>query len=284
MKLYAILIVCALVIPAGISAQYDHFSYEQGRFHPDMSVFVFAESTSLKVSPAIDASDRILLNHGDRVTILVNTMVVSERRGIKQYWYQVEHTSDSGKVTSGFIPGHDIALGAVTFQIDYRRDLLLFQITDFNPSEAYTLTAKIVRNGKIVKMLECPFIDFHLNPPFPDYSVAVAKNIQTRIDDKSEVAEIAFFHAKSEYPAGNLHLIWNGENLDRICETVYLKEPGLFEYDSWVVYPGREGVKPGHIMMVEVIKEFNEDAEEYMVTERITTLYKWDGESITVVE
>lgn len=281
MKWYSLFLALSLAVTFEGIAQYDHFSYEKGLFQTEMSVFVFAENAVLKTRPSIISQDVETLNHGDRVMVMANSMVEVERNGIKQYWYEVQHTSDSGRISNGFIQGHDLALGGVTFQIDYRRDLLLFQVTKYNVSEAYTLTAKIVRNGKIVKSIECPFIDFHLNPPLLDYSVSVLKNIQANIDEKSEVAEISFFHERADFPLGTLYLIWNGENLAKICETMYLKEPGLFEYDSWVVYPGREGVKPGHVMMVEVIREFDEETESYVVLDRIENLFRWDGIQVT---
>lgn len=284
MKWYPLVLAVLIFAPFESIAQYDHFSYEDGHFQTQMSVFVFTENTALKSRPSVVSQDMAYLNQGERVVILVNSMVETERNGIKQYWYEVQHTSDSGKISRGYIQGHDLALGGVTFQIDYRRDLLLIQVSKYNVSEAYTLNAKIVRNGKTVKSIECPFIEFHLNPPLPNYSVSVLKNIQANIDERSEVAEIAFFHKRPDFPSGNLYLVWNGENLDMICETMYLMEPGLFEYDSWVVYPGREGVERGHVMMVEVIKEFDEETESYVVVDRVNTLFRWDGIKVTRLE
>lgn len=282
MKTLAWFVACLLGSLTAM-AQYDYFSYENGRFQSEMTVYVYEEECMLKSRPGPDGADILTLKQGDRLLVLYCAMVETERNGVIQYWYQVEYQTPEG-VTTGYVKGHDLALGALTFMIDYKRDLLLFRIFAFNPSEAYTLQAKVLRNGQTLKSITTPFIDFHLNPTCPDYSIAVLKNIQARIDEKSEVAEISFFHSRTDMPLGVLYLIWNGENLDRICETMYLKEPGLFEYDSYIVYPGREGVKAGTVKQVEIIREFDEEKEEYVVVEKIETLYVWDGVKISITE
>jgi hypothetical protein len=263
------------------STQYDYFAFESGIFQPEMTAWVYEEHTTLKSRPATDSRDLAHLTHGDRVLVMHSTGVQHQRNGVIHYWYNVSWTNDSGRVITGFIPGNDLALGAVTFQLHYRRDLLLFRIMTYNPSEAYTMEAKVVRNGQTVAQIETPFIDFHLNPAYFNYSVSVLKNIQTRIDSISEVAEITFYHLNQDRPSGTLYLIWSGEHLDRICETMYLHEPLLFIYESYIVYPGQEGVKPGTVKHVEIIREYNEEKEDYIVVEKIGTVYVWDGKLIS---
>jgi len=278
--------ICILFLWLGVPpamGQYDYFVFEKGQFLNGMSVYVFSTNAPIKQRPAINAPDMVTLSHGAQVSVLSNPMVQAERGGIIHYWYQVEYTSDSGRVISGFISGHDLAMGAASFQIDYRKEILLLQITRFNPESAYTMSAKMIRNGAEIAQIRFPFIDFHGNPPLPEYSLSVLKNIQPGIDEKSEVAEISFYHANSGFPAGILYLIWNGEHLARLCETMYLLEPNLFEYDSYLVYPGRNGVKPGTVMVVETIKEFVEEQQEYILTEQNRIVYKWDGQKVAVV-
>lgn len=266
-----------------INAQYDYFSYDNGKFNVGMDVYVFSEEVALKANPFTTAEDVTILQHGERLKILQSLENRIERNGVLQNWYQVV-LEDNEEIFYGYISGHDLALGAVTFIMDYKRDLLLFQITGYQRNEAYTMTAKIVRDGKVLREIEVPFIDFPNNPAYPDYSVAVLKNIQTGIDRRSEVAEITFFHTNTKFPAGTLYLIWNGENLDDICETMYIKEPGIFEYDSYLVYPGREGVEQGTVMLVEIIREYDEESNNYVEVKRIRTTYVWDGKKITVAE
>lgn len=276
-----LLVLTALLMAvATATAQYDYFAYENGRFQSDMTVYVFAEQCALKERPALASKDVMPLAHGDKLLVYNFEWVESVRDGVKQYWYHVEYRNDT-LVTSGYICGHDLALGALNFQIDYKRDLLLFQITSYRDMQPYTLTAKVIRDGKTLKTLEHPFIDFHLNPAYPDFSISVQKNIQAGIDEKSEVAEISYIHTLTEFPVGTLYLIWNGEHLGALCETMYLKDPGLLEYESYLVYPGREGVQPGTVQKVEVIREYHEEEEAYLETERIITLYQWDGEKVT---
>lgn len=278
------LFIVSVLSCTGLFGQYDYFVYENGRFQTQMQVYVFTEKTALKVKPSVDAADVVSIAHCDKLLIVSNTMVENAQTGVIQYWYQAEYTNDSGKVFSGYINGHDLAIAAIQFQIDYRRDFLLFRISGFNPSEPYTITAKVVRNGEVLQTIRAPFIDFHQNQPQPDYSISALKNVQTRIDEKSEIAELSFFHNRSEFPAGTAYFIWNGENLARICETMTISEPELFEYDSWVVYPGREGVKPGNIMFVESIKEYDETSGQYVAVSRIVTTYIWDGIKISVLK
>lgn len=263
--------------------QYDYFVYENGVFQTGMQVYIFSNTAPIKQRPAINAAELTSLTHGNMVTIVSNPMVQAERGAVIHYWYQVDFTNDSGRVITGFVNGHDLAMGAVNFQIDYRRDLLLLQITRFNQEAAYTMTAKMVRNGSEIALIRFPFIDYHLNPALPGYSISVMKNIQPGIDEKSEVAEVSFYHADAGFPAGVLYLVWNGEHLARLCETMYLLVPNLFEYDAYLVYPGRSGVKPGTVMVVETIKEFVEERQEYVVTEQNKIVYKWDGQQVSVV-
>lgn len=282
MRRLTVLSVFILITAAG-TAQYDYFAYENGSFQTGMQVYVFSDSCTLKQKPLGDAAAVAELHHGDKVKIVYNAMVQDFRDTIVQYWYYAEYTNGEGKEFAGFVSGHDLALGGVTFQIDYNRDLLLFQFSGFRSGLAYLLEAKIVRDGRVVKAIEVPFIEFHLNPEYPDFSISVLKNIQTGIDQKSEVAEITYFHERPDFPSGILYLIWNGEHLARICETSSITQPGLYLYDSYLVYPGRNNLKPGTIMQVEVIKEFTEEVEDYVEIDRITTIYRWDGKTITTV-
>lgn len=262
-----------------ISAQYDYFTYENGRFQSDMNVYVFSDSCMLKARPGEEAVNILMLRQGDRLLVWNAEAATSERNGLIQYWYRVEYRTDSFS-TNGYISGNDLALGVLNFQIDYKRDLLLFRITNYREAGPYTLTAKVVRDGKTLKTVKTPFIDFHLNPANPDYSFSVLKNIQTGIDEKSEVAEISYVHEQQDFPVGTLYLIWNGEHLAVICETMYWINPELIEYESYIVYPGREGVQPGTVKKVEVIREFDEKKEGFVETERVETIYVWDGVSI----
>jgi hypothetical protein len=271
-------------VTAAGTAQYDYFAYENGNFQAGIQVYVFTDSCSLRQKPAEDAIPVVEIHHGDKVKIVYNAMVQAFRDTLVQYWYYVEYTDKNGQVSVGFISGHDLALGGITFQINDQRDLLLFQFSGFRTWQAYLLEAKIVRNGMVIQTIEVPFIDYHLNPEFPDFSISALKNIQSGIDQQSEVAEITFFHENPDFPSGILYLIWNGEHLARICETLSIAQPGLYLYDSYLVYPGRNDVKPGTVMQVEVIKEFTEEAEDYVETDRIITIYRWDGKSITTVE
>jgi hypothetical protein len=277
---WIVALLVVMLFPFRAASQYDYFAYENGMFQAEMTVYVYAEQATLKGRAAADGKDLVHLVHGDRLLVIYQAGVQAVRNGIIHQWYNVSYTNDSGRVITGFIPGTDLALGAITFQIDYQRDLLLFRLKAFNAAMAYTLEAKVVRNGQTVKELETPFIDFHLNPERFSYSVSVLKNIQTRIDDKSEVAEITFFHQRQDLPSGTLYLIWNGNHLDRICETMFIQEPFVFIYDSYLVYPGQEGVLPGTAKHVEIIREYDEEKEDYIVVEKIETVYVWDGKRV----
>ncbi|HRZ41954.1 MAG TPA: hypothetical protein P5228_04535 [Bacteroidales bacterium] len=268
-----------LLTGLAVSGQYDYFTYENGRFQPDMHVYVFSDSCTLKTRPSVESNDIITLRQGDRLLVWNAEAAISERNGLIQYWYRVEYRTDS-LATNGYISGNDLALGALNFQIDYRRDLLLFRITDYREAGPYTLTAKIVRDGKTLKTVRTPFIDYHLNTANPDYSFSVLKNIQAGIDEKSEVAEISYVHSQPEFPVGTLYLIWNGENLAVICETTYFIDPELIEFESYLIYPGREGVQPGTVKKVEILREFDEKSEGFLETERIETIFVWDGVSV----
>jgi hypothetical protein len=277
-----LLLLPFLLFRLSTSAQYDYFAYENGKFQPEMTVYVFSDECSLRARPGEAAREVMTLKQGDKLQVFNAEMVESERNGVKQYWYRAEYRNDT-LVAGGYISGNDLALGALHFQIDYKRDLLLFQITAYREMEPYTLTAKVIRNGKTMKTIRTPFIDFHMNLANPDYSFSVLKNIQTGIDEKSEVAEISFVHLSPEFPVGTLYLIWNGENLATICETMYYIDSEMTEYDSYLVYPGREGVLPGTVKKVELVREYDEKREGFVEKQKTETLYRWDGVSILKV-
>ncbi len=275
----ALLLLPFLLAGWVVTAQYDYFAYENGRFQSEMAVYVFTDSCTLKARPAVESHDILTLRHGDRLTVWNTEMALSERNGLVQYWYRVEYRTDTF-ATNGYISGNDLALGMVNFQIDYKRDMLLFQIAQYREAGPYTLAAKIIRDAKTLKAVRTTFIDFPLNPANPDYSFSVLKNIQAGIDEKSEVAEISYVHMQPEFPVGTLYLIWNGENLGVICETTYFLDPELIEFESYLVYPGREGVLPGTVKKVDVVREYDETREGFIETERIETIYVWDGVSV----
>lgn len=275
--IYVLLAGFFLSLPA--TAQYDYFVYDAGRFVPGLQVHTFVEKAVLRERPGAGYRAVTSVDRGSRVVIMSNTMVQSERNGVIQYWYQVGYTNDTGAVFRGFLEGHDLAVAALRFQVDYQRDLLVAQITGTSDDGSYILTAHILRAGShTVLTAHIPFIPFMGNTTLPGYTFTLERNIQSRITPEAEVAELTYYHANDSMPAGTLYLLWTGEQLLKLCDAISMTEPDNTVREVMIIYPGREGVEAGSFRVKETITTYDPEKKRFNKPEQTISTHHWNGE------
>jgi len=283
--MYHILIIfimqCSWVLP--LFGQYT-YTYEYGGFVEDAEVYVFLDQAMVYYTPSIDgkAIDQLPLLHPVVIIEELESGEIIEDH--LQNWCHVSYEKDD-KTRTGYVLEGSLSMVALSFFEDGMETPLWFiwSITGFGEDQFWQSQAKIIHGQEVISEVDFdPIYTETLPDEGYDYS------IDAQIKDGSVLADnLTFFIIQYLYEAcgylnGSIYLTWNGEDLNYGFETSDVSEAGLFSVWTEVVFPEDEGGEPGMIKVTEFQEEFREEVEEYVIMNKETTVYRWDGKRLVV--
>ncbi len=272
-KLFIILVLCAL--SAANAEELSVFHY--GKYAAGQKTFLFGDNVRVRSTPEIKENIVATLPVATQITILSDSGIEYESDYYKENWYKIQFNSN-GKTKEGYVWGGLIAKSQAV-QGEY---IYLAGITKFEADNGISGEVRLISKNKILSSIPVKYHYFPVNDAsIYTYSIGSQIHENKGIPVINSIFEITMLYEACGAPNGSIFIGRYGSKLVYIAATVNISEAGVFSYTEDISFPSdKNGIK-NKIIIHSVSSEFNEEKNDYEVTDdkKMFYIYK-DGEFI----
>ncbi|MCK4504891.1 MAG: hypothetical protein KAW14_04690 [Candidatus Aegiribacteria sp.] len=265
------LIAVSFVLLAS-SAVYGDYWY--GDFTDDRTV-VFSNTALVFSYPDVDCPQAIRLPMGTELGITGSSGKDSLPDGMPFYWYEATFEYDGVECT-GYIPGPDLAMTSLTLGGD---TLFVFTVTGFNPEEyCFIAAARIISSDEI--LAEQVFRPVSAGSGQSPYSYCI-RGMELQADGFTGIEnliELSFTYEACGYENRDVLFACTGTDLVMGPHASSQFEAGCYHFNETFVLPTDSGGADNEVTIEGILEEWDNDADDYVETQRTSVTYIWNGE------
>ena len=234
---------------------------------------VFREDAALFEEPSESSHIVCTLPVGDELFRLAAIDIQYEGDGMSCTWMEAFYEMD-GDTCRGYIPHSWLALTDQTLSGD---TLFLFGIDTYYPDRyRFVGSARAVSGGEILweSVFYPPGGAFGGN----DYRYgASSRQIDEGDYTFSNLVMLSFLYEACGYENRDVLFVWTGSYLVRGISASTVSEAGVFHYSEEFIFPEKDSLFGGWILLVTTSEEFDDDTMDYFITSQDTAYYSWNG-------
>lgn len=277
---YTILIISITAIYLSAFSQNSYFVFNYGKFNESTDVLLLGDNVNIRNSPSLNSKVVANLPIAHPLTIIENSEEKLTLNGFKSAWYKVSF-KHNGKMMNGYVWGGLISMCSFTLP---NNDIFLYGINKNVKEKGYESVAKLVRGGKIISSIKFRPIggEFFDNG---DYGHSVGGQILTNkgFSNVKNIFSISFTYEACGFANGEIYLFWDGKKLTYGVEAITVSEAGVFHVTTNLIFPEDEKGISEKLIVIETVENFNEDKDEYELSEEKKEFYRWTNEGMNKI-
>ncbi len=275
MKL-GITITAALAIliiqPSTVLGEYWHGDFVDNR------TTVFSEDAVMYDAPDLDSSVMFLIPMGTDVEISGSAGEDIFAGGMPSYWYNVKCKLNDTEY-SGYMPGLYLAMSNVELGTD---TLFLFNVTGYDQEDdLFVASARIVVSGEITaEYLFQPVGSSFGQVPYR-YCIRASELNAEGLDRIRNLIELSFIYGACGYVNRDILFAWTCYEFIMGPDANSQFEAGIYLFNETFVTPSDSSGVPDEVTVLTSLAEWDEEIDDYVETERSSTVYYWNGNQFT---
>lgn len=260
-----------LFLPQTVISQSQSY-YMSGKITDNAFAYAFGDNVNVREAPTVNSKSVGKLRIGTEVTVLSNGSMY-ELNGLQAPWYEIKAGNISGWVWGGLLSLTHGKIG---------NDLIMYGLTGFSPDSNFTGEVRYVKNNKLIaSVYSRPIYTAWENVREYTYNVSGNLNENTGLKNLFCVFEVAFLYEACGYQNGSQYYGWNGNRFIPITEASFGSDAGIFSYNTEVIFPWDEGGEKNKVRSIYTAYDFDEDAEDYKLSDSTVTDLIWNGTDFT---
>jgi hypothetical protein len=279
-------IFCNTVLLIMLSADYlsaDMKSVYNYGFIENTETLVFGDKVRVRNSPSV-SDDNIIdsLYIGDKITVINKSNTSMSIDGYKEYWYRISYFNKNNKRSEGYIWGGFLSIGYVA---DKNR-LFLIGIRKYNSEHGFTAECRFVVNSRITSSIsfEPHYLPDSKNENTYEYSVSAEISGNRGLTGLDNVLKIFFNFEACGYPRGNIWIGYAGNKLYYISKDISVSEAGVFYVEEKFIFPDNVPGRRDRVMLINETYDFDENLNDYKLSEKKETEFIWRNYKLNTVK
>jgi hypothetical protein len=266
-KAAAIALFLFLTLLPGLRADYWHGDFTDDR------TFVFSASSPIYSSPDTGSEIVVETPAGTEVRVSGSAGEIVLDSGFNTFWYHVSAVL-SGTEYSGYMPGSSLAMTALQLGAD---TLFMFSVTGNDPDYGFQSSARVLASGMILDEVEFRPVDGGFGQVPYRYSVRSLQLDPDGLQHIRDLVELSFIYEACGFLNRDILFAWTGEKLIMGPEADSQFEASEYRFIQGFVMPSDSGGSPGTVRVQTTISEWDEEIDDYVVTDSYSADYGWTG-------